>query len=128
MSVRRLLVASLVALAACGDDGPTTVDAGTYDLLVRAEDIDFDADAYTVRAGEISVGYVDDGNLVHNLVVRDAAGDDIPIAGGDDEGKLVVTAGRLAEGSVMLAPGTYTLVCTLPAHEEAGMRATLTAT
>lgn len=128
MSVRGLLVASLVALAACGDGGSTSVDAGAYDLLVRAEDIDFDADGYTVAAGAIRVGYVDDGNLVHNLVVRDATGADVPIAGGDDEGKLVVTAGELAEGTLTLAPGAYTLVCTLPAHEEAGMRATLTAT
>lgn len=129
MLLRRALLASLVVLAACGDDAPTPVAAGSdHDLLVRARDIDFDADAYVVSAGPLSVGYVDDGNLVHNLVVEDASGAPVPIAGGDDDGRLVVTAGELVQGTVTLAPGAYSLVCTLPGHEQAGMKATLTAT
>ncbi len=131
--LRALTVALLagVLTAACGDDdtstSATTAVAGAS-LRVEAHDIKFDADTYTAPAGTIAIAYVEKGKLVHDLVVEGADGDRIPIDGGDDEGKLIVSTAFDASGTVTLDPGSYRLVCTVPGHEQAGMKAMLTVT
>lgn len=106
----------------------TKADRGSYDVVVEARDITFDAKQYTTPAGTVKVGYVEAGKLVHDLVVQDAAGAKLRIDGGDDEGKLVVTSHSDAAGTIDLAPGAYTLICTVPGHAAAGMKAALTVT
>ncbi len=131
------LVALAVALAACGDDkatgGPggkaleiSDADRAQYDLVVEAHDIKFDAKAYDVSAGVVDVAYLEEGDLVHNLVIEGPGGTARPIAGGDLDGKLVVTARSDATGSVTLEPGSYLMICTVQGHADAGMKATLT--
>lgn len=134
---RRLVSLSFAALAVvvagCGDDRATgagveisDADRAQYDLVVEAHDIKFDAEAYEVAAGPVEVAYVEEGNLVHNLVIEDSDEQAIPITGGDGDGKLVVTTKSDAAGSVTLQPGSYTLICTITGHAAAGMEATLT--
>jgi len=130
-----LIALPMALLAACGDDdadagspSAASVDPATADLRVEARDIDFDADAYSVSAGTVSIAYVEAGKLVHDLVIERSDGERVPIEGGDDEAKLVVTTAFDSAGTAELSPGTYTLVCTVPGHEQAGMKAALTVT
>jgi len=131
------LVALAVTLAACGDDkasgGPggkaleiSDADRARYDLVVEAHDIKFDAKGYDVAAGVVDVAYVEEGDLVHNLVIEGPGETAIPIDGGDADGKLIVTSRSDATGSVTLEPGSYTLICKVVGHADAGMKATLT--
>lgn len=86
------------------------------DVTVHASDaLKFDKSDYTARAGEVTIGYVDEGSLTHTLVVKDQNGF-----------KLQVTShGDTKTGKITLAAGSYTLFCDIPGHEAAGMKATL---
>ena len=140
MSPGRRALLSLAAFgvmaAGCDDDATgssggeslaiSEADRARYDLVVEAHDIKFDAEAYDVAAGVVEVAYVEEGGLVHNLVIEGPDDGVIPITGGDSEGKLVVTSRSDATGSVTLEPGSYTLICKVPGHADAGMQATLT--
>lgn len=114
-----VVAVAAVVLSACGDDDTATLDENDVDLLVVAFDSnDFDEDAYTVEAGELTIGYENDGNIHHTLVIE---GIDT------DEFKLEVdTSGDTDTGTIDLEPGEYILFCDVPGHRAAGMEATLT--
>lgn len=75
-----------------------------------------------IAAGALSLQLVNAGEDAHDLHVR-------PAAGGTDLLSATTTAsGTTTTISGSLPAGTYTLYCSLPGHEAAGMRATLTVT
>ena len=79
----------------------------------------------------LSRGSVPAGNVIAELVNRGEDGHDLhvrPAAGGPDVLALPETAsgGVFDSDSTALAAGTYTVYCSLPGHEAAGMHATLT--
>lgn len=106
------------ALSGCGDDsssnaGPISGVDGT--LEIGALDIEFDRNSYSTPAGEIEVEYVQQGSIIHTLVIE-----------GIDDFKLEVSSsGDVDRGSVELEPGTYVMFCDVAGHREAGMEATL---
>lgn len=126
---RRVLIPGLAltivaTLAACGgdDDDTATTTSGAgpaAELVVEARDIAFGEKAYEATAGsdgQVSVEYVNKGQINHTLLVE-----------GLDGVKLeVVKKGERATGSAVLAPGEYTIYCDVPGHRAAGMEATLT--
>ncbi len=63
---------------------------------------------------EIKVKNVESG--IHDLVIRDIPGFQVEVSG----------EGDVASGKVKLAKGKYEFYCTIPGHEEAGMKGTLT--
>lgn len=96
------------------DDAEPAADA---DVTVVAEDIDFPNKEFTASAGELTIGYVNDGSIRHTLVIE----------GVDAWETLVVSSnGDTASGSVDLEAGEYTLFCDVPGHRGAGMEGTLT--
>lgn len=96
------------------DDAEPADDA---DVTVIAEDIDFPNKEFTASAGEITIGYVNDGSIRHTLVIEDV----------DAWETLVVSSnGDAANGTVELEAGEYTLFCDVPGHRGAGMEGTLT--
>jgi plastocyanin len=115
------LVTVLVLVAACGggeakratQGGKTTSKA---DVTVTAEDINFPTKQFTAHAGNVTIRYVDEGKLAHTLVMEGVPG----------WKKLEVNGkGDAVTGTVMLAPGVYTMFCDVPGHRAAGMQATL---
>jgi plastocyanin len=76
-----------------------------------------------VAAGTAIVQLVNAGQDAHDLHVRPAAGGADVLAIGAVDPQVGDT---VASGSATLAAGTYTLYCSLPGHEQAGMHATLT--
>lgn len=120
MAAALAAVAAVAALGACGDDGDGAGDAVVdADLQVLARDIEFDRDRYELPAGEPTIGYVQEGNLRHTLLIEDAEGEDV----GDF--RLEVNGREADAGSVRLDAGIYTFYCDVPGHREAGMEAEL---
>jgi uncharacterized cupredoxin-like copper-binding protein len=114
-------VAGLLTVAACGGSSGgssgDTIPAGAQ--VIEALDIKFDKKDYAAPAGEVTVAYESKGQQVHTLVVYDK--DDKVV--GDT---LKVNPGQTELGTYDLPAGTYTLICDIPGHKEAGMVATLT--
>ncbi len=71
----------------------------------------------TLRAGTIDFNAANLGEDDHNLSVR---------AGSKDYGRLDLAPGDADTLKLTLAPGTYTLYCSLQGHEEMGMRTDIT--
>jgi plastocyanin len=112
--VRRL--ATLLAAAmigGCGGSEPATqardgrVEIALDDFLLRPQNVRADA-------GRVTFEVTNAGRLGHNLRLS-----------GGSEGEHVVTKtllpGREATKTVRLAPGDYTMLCTVANHEQLGM-------
>jgi plastocyanin len=73
-----------------------------------------------VSTGHVTLEFVDGGQDEHNLHIR-------PAAGGADVGSFPnAQPGQHLDVTFNLTPGTYTLYCSIPAHEGLGMKATFT--
>ena len=69
----------------------------------------------TLKAGEITFEVSDDGKIPHDLAIK----------GTSDKTKEIAPGGN-AELKVTLKPGTYVLYCSIPGHEAAGMKQSIT--
>ena len=113
---RRSLIVGFVAalsLSACGGGTATPVEVpATVDLEVRAKPgLRWDSTSYTVAAGEVEVALVNDDSMRHTLVIIE--GETI-ISGFELE---VNRNGDIDTGTITLEPGTYTIFCTVPGHQ-----------
>ena len=110
------LTATLLAaavLGGCGGAGPTVqvrdqrAEIQLDDFLIRPQNV-------RAQAGELTFAVSNEGRLGHNLRLR-----------GGSEGEQVVTTtllpGDEATKTVRLAPGSYTMLCTVANHEQLGM-------
>ncbi len=133
--IRSAVLAAVLAIVAtsCGGSGS---GGATGDVIVTMKDFSLDATPVTFAAGDISFGIQNDGPSVHEFVVlrSDDASDALPVENGlipEDQIDLVDEVEDIAPGTntsldVNLEPGSYVLVCNLPAHYEAGMHAAFT--
>jgi uncharacterized cupredoxin-like copper-binding protein len=114
--------AVLLALVACGGGGGGTSSKDSVPadaLVVKAEDIKFDKKEYAAPAGQVTVAYESTGSVVHTLLIYDK--DNVQV--GEE---LKVSPGETKVETFDLPAGTYTMICNIPGHKEAGMTATLT--
>ena len=87
--------------------------------MIEALDIKFDQEEYTAPAGATDIAYVSEGQQVHTLVVFDESNQKI----GET---MTVNPGQTKVDLFDLPAGTYSLICDIPGHKDAGMVATLT--
>jgi uncharacterized cupredoxin-like copper-binding protein len=135
---RRVRLTALVAVLAilptsCSGSGSA---AATGDVAVTLKDFAVAAEPATFEPGDITFGIHNDGPSVHEFVIlrTDDAPDALPVENGvipEDQVDLVDEAEDIAPGTdttldVSLEPGSYVLVCNLPAHYAAGMRTAFT--
>jgi plastocyanin len=96
-----------------GKEGP----GGTLQLAASPTDLAFDTTSLTSKPGKVTIDFNNPSALEHNVAI-------------EQNGKEIAVSETLAEGktsvSADLAPGTYTYLCTIPGHAEAGMEGTLT--
>jgi plastocyanin len=89
----------------------------TLKLAADPTQIAFDTTSLSAKAGKVTIDFTNPSALEHNVAIEQG-------------GKVVATTPTFAEGeqsvSADLAPGTYTFLCTVPGHAEAGMEGTLT--
>jgi plastocyanin len=100
--------------AASGGGGGATVKVAAD----PTGQLKFDTTKLTAKAGSDSFDFTNDSPISHNFTIEDSSG------------KTVGATPTFSGGSKTLAanlkPGTYTYVCTVPGHEAAGMKGTLT--
>lgn len=90
---------------------------GTLQLAASPTEIAFDTTTLSSKPGKVTIDFTNPSALEHNVAI-------------EENGKKLAESETLAEGktsvSANLAPGTYTFLCTIPGHAEAGMEGTLT--
>jgi plastocyanin len=89
---------------------------GTLQLAASPTDLAFDKTSLTSKPGKVTIDFENPSALEHNVAI-------------EQNGKEIAVSETLAKGktsvSADLAPGTYTYLCTIPGHAEAGMEGTL---
>jgi plastocyanin len=90
---------------------------GTLKLAADPTQIAFDTTTLTSEPGKVTIDFDNPSALEHDVAVEQG-GKQIAISETITKGKTSVSAD--------LAPGTYTFLCTVPGHAEAGMEGTLT--
>lgn len=123
------VIAMAALLAACGaNSAPPASGAAApagggseQELKVTASDFKFDPNSFTVKAGQkVKVTMTNKGAVDHNWVVNDASGAQVF--------KMTVTVGKTLSGEFTLpTAGTYTLICDVAGHKEAGMQGKIVA-
>jgi plastocyanin len=106
------LVAAAV-LSGCGGAG-STMQVSDQRAEIELDDFLIDPQNVRAQAGGLTFAVTNRGRLGHNLRLR-----------GGSEGEQVVTTTLLpgdgATKTVTLAPGSYTMLCTVANHEQLGM-------
>jgi uncharacterized cupredoxin-like copper-binding protein len=74
----------------------------------------FQVKSATAKAGKVTLQSKNDASVPHNIAIK-----------GDGEGP-VVQGGKTSEVSDNLKPGKYEFYCSVPGHEQAGMKGDLT--
>jgi plastocyanin len=89
---------------------------GTLQLAASESALAFDKTSLTSKPGKVTIDFDNPSALEHNVAI-------------EQNGKEIAVSETLAKGktsvSAELAPGTYTYLCTIPGHAEAGMEGTL---
>jgi plastocyanin len=70
------------------------------------------------KPGPVTIDFTNDSPVGHDVHVQDPSGKDL---GGTD-----VINGTSTTATLNLKPGRYTFFCSVPGHEQAGMKGTLT--
>jgi plastocyanin len=89
----------------------------TLKLAADPTQIAFDTTTLTSKPGKVTIDFDNPSALEHDVAIEQD-GKQIAISETIAKGKTSVTAD--------LEPGTYTFLCTVPGHAEAGMEGTLT--
>ena len=91
--------------------------ATTLQLSASPTKIAFDTTKLSAQAGKITIDFNNPSALEHDVAI-------------EQDGKQIAISETIAESktsvSADLEPGTYTFLCTVPGHAEAGMEGTLT--
>jgi iron uptake system component EfeO len=131
-SVTRLLVAMTVVgmlsvgcspnspfAAKSGEPKAAAKASGPQTIAVVASDLKYEPKALTARPGSVTFSVKNEGAIEHNFIVETTSGQQIARIANIEVGKTETV-------SAEFAAGTYSVVCTLPGHKEAGMVGTLT--
>jgi plastocyanin len=106
------------APAASKTETPPVVLASPARVQVIAREYSFTLSRPIVPAGEVIIEFVNRGQDPHNMHVASAE---------SEAGAFPDTApGHVGDQAFIMRAGSYTLFCSLPGHEAAGMHATLT--
>lgn len=119
-------------------DTTASTDAATATTLkVEGGEMYLKPTTFTAPAGDVTFEFTNAGKVEHELIVlkTDAAvgslkpGDDGRVSEDESVGEVSETpAGETKSETINLKPGKYLLVCNIPGHYAAGMRATLVVT
>ena len=89
---------------------------GTLKLAADPTAVAFDATKLSSKPGRVTIEFSNPAPIEHDVAI-------------EQDGKVIATSKRITEGetsvSAELEPGTYSFLCTVPGHAEAGMEGTL---
>lgn len=89
-------------------------------VQVSAVEWAFTLSRTSVPAGKVVLEFVNAGQDEHNLNLQEAP------EGPSEEPVANTPAKGVVDVTLQMSPGSYTLFCSLPTHEQKGMKATLT--
>lgn len=101
------------------EQGGASAEGGGSTLQLAADTtaLAFDTDSLEAEAGEVTIDFDNPAAIEHDVAI-------------DEDGKELAKSETITEGKTSvtteLEPGTYTFLCTVPGHAEAGMEGTLT--
>jgi|SRR6185312_4168830 plastocyanin len=103
--------------AVAGGGGGSDVPAPAGDNAINAIEKDFAIalDKTTIKAGSITFNVKNNGPSPHNLDIKEL-----------NKATPNIDPGKTGTLTVDLKPGTYTVICDIPGHEQLGMHVTLT--
>jgi uncharacterized cupredoxin-like copper-binding protein len=132
-----LALVAIAAVTGCAgsDDEPAAAEPEAKGTVLKVRDTStpgkwaFDTKRLTAKAGKVTIVLHNDSGLGHNVRVhtgkccfkpgyKDLGGTDVLGATGSDERASI-------SGALDLKPGTYTFLCSIPGHFQAGQRGTL---
>jgi plastocyanin len=102
-----------------GETGETGEPPSVPHVQVSAVEYAFTLSRTTVPAGKVIFQFVNNGQDEHNLQIAPSEG---PLVGSFPD----TPAKGIGDLQLEIQPGVYTLLCSLPTHEQKGMKATLT--
>jgi uncharacterized cupredoxin-like copper-binding protein len=125
-----LILPAVLLAAACGGSSsggssssaspPATSSAGggqTIDIPISSSGFSFTKSSVTAKAGTVTLKAMNPQSLAHDISIKGN--------GVDVQGKQVSNGGT-STVTANLTPGTYEFYCSVPGHEQAGMKGTLT--
>jgi plastocyanin len=140
LAVLCLLVATSLFVSACGSGGgnsntgsqsaatstptpaatstPATGSGSTVSLQPKGDQLLFDTDTLTAKAGKVTVDFTNNSAISHNVTLVNSANKTL--------GETPTFDGGTKSFNATLKAGTYTYYCSVPGHREAGMQGTLT--
>jgi plastocyanin len=98
---------------------PATGSGGTVSLQPKGDQLLFDTNTLTAKAGKVTVDFTNDSAIAHNVTLINSANKTL--------GETPTFDGGTKSFNVTLKAGTYTYYCSVPGHRAAGMQGTLTA-
>ena len=125
-----LVLVAVLAASACGGGsnessgggetgGSGAVGSGNTTLKLAADPnggLSFDKTSLEADSGKVTIDFTNDSSTPHNVTIE---------GNGVNAGTKTFSGGEDSV-SADLPAGTYTFFCSVPGHEEAGMKGTLT--
>jgi plastocyanin len=99
------------------EEEASPVPGGTLQLAADPTQIAFDTTTLSSKPGKVTIEFDNPSVIGHNVAIE-SDGEELAVSKTITTGKTSLT--------VDLEPGTYTFLCTVPGHAEAGMEGTLT--
>lgn len=78
----------------------------------------YDTTELSAKSGDVTLDFTNESPVAHDVVIEDADGNEV--------GATDVITGQSTTTEFKVKPGDYTFYCSLPGHEEGGMKGTLT--
>ena len=94
---------------------------GTLDIAASPSQLAFNTKALSSKPGKVTVNFNNPAPIQHDVAIEQGK-----TISGAILGKTNLISQSKTSVSVDLAPGTYTFLCTVPGHAQAGMQGTLT--
>ncbi|HEY2602807.1 MAG TPA: PQQ-binding-like beta-propeller repeat protein [Thermoleophilaceae bacterium] len=101
-----------------GGGGGSPNSASSLNLSPQGNNLKFDTNKLSAKAGRVTMKFTNNSALAHNVVLINSSNKVL--------GKTPTFDGGSKSFSTTLKPGTYTYYCSVPGHRQAGMQGTLT--
>jgi plastocyanin len=109
-----LIMLTVLAILMVACSGSQDSEPEPTNVQLKLSEFAIEPDTISVKPGLVTLEVENGGFVEHNILIREL-----------DEGLDFIFPGETHNFGIQLESGTYTLVCTVEGHEEAGMVGTL---